>query len=43
MEDRWYRADEVELGNKQFWVQDPGGYLFRFFQDLGDRPAQKTP
>lgn len=42
MEERWYRADAVELGNKQFWVQDPDGYLFRFFQDLGERPVQKT-
>ncbi len=37
MEERWYRADDVELGNKQFLVQDPDGYLLRFFEDLGER------
>ena len=40
MEEKWYRADDVELGNKQFLVQDPDGYLLRFFQDLGERPVQ---
>jgi catechol 2,3-dioxygenase-like lactoylglutathione lyase family enzyme len=40
MEEKWYRADRAELGNRQFIVQDPDGYLLRFFQDLG---AQKTP
>ena len=39
LEDRWYRRDELELGNRQFIVQDPDGYLLRFFQDLGSRPA----
>ena len=38
MEDRWYRRDETELGNRQFVVQDPDGYLLRFFQSLGSRP-----
>jgi catechol 2,3-dioxygenase-like lactoylglutathione lyase family enzyme len=37
MEERWYRADNVRLGNRQFIVQDPDGYLLRFFQDLGER------
>lgn len=39
LEDRWYRQDERELGNRQFVAQDPDGYLLRFFQDLGSRPA----
>ena len=39
MEEKWYRKDEVELGNRQFVIADPDGYLFRFFQDLGSRPA----
>lgn len=34
MEEKWYRATDKELGNKQFLVQDPDGYLLRFFQDL---------
>jgi catechol 2,3-dioxygenase-like lactoylglutathione lyase family enzyme len=38
LEDRWYRQDELELGNRQFVIQDPDGYLLRFFQDLGSRP-----
>jgi catechol 2,3-dioxygenase-like lactoylglutathione lyase family enzyme len=37
MEERWYRADDVELGQRQFIAQDPDGYLLRFFQDLGER------
>lgn len=41
MEEKWYRADDVEVGNRQFIVQDPDGYLLRFFQDLGDRPKAK--
>ena len=38
LETRWYRADGLELGNRQFVVADPDGYLLRFFQDLGARP-----
>jgi catechol 2,3-dioxygenase-like lactoylglutathione lyase family enzyme len=38
LEDRWYRRDHVLLGNRQFIVQDPDGYLLRFFEDLGQRP-----
>jgi catechol 2,3-dioxygenase-like lactoylglutathione lyase family enzyme len=41
MEEKWYRTDDVEVGNRQFIVQDPDGYLLRFFQDLGDRPRVK--
>ena len=37
IEEAWYRAGDVELGNRQFIVQDPDGYLLRFFQDLGER------
>ena len=39
VEEKWYRRDEVLLGNRQFIVQDPDGYLLRFFQNLGSRPA----
>jgi catechol 2,3-dioxygenase-like lactoylglutathione lyase family enzyme len=39
LEDRWYRHDELTFGNRQFAIQDPDGYLLRFFQDLGSRPA----
>ena len=40
MEEKWYRANDKELGNKQFIVQDPDGYLLRFFEDFGSRPAK---
>ena len=40
VEDKWYRAATNEVGNRQFVVADPDGYLLRFFQDLGSRPAQ---
>ncbi len=41
MEEKWYRRVDVEVGNRQFLVQDPDGYLLRFFQDLGARLIQK--
>ena len=37
MEEKWYRKNDKEVGHKQFLVQDPDGYLLRFFQDLGIR------
>lgn len=39
VEERWYRMDRVEGGNRQFLVQDPDGYLLRFFEDMGERPV----
>ncbi len=38
IEEKWYRANERLLGNRQFVVMDPDGYLLRFFEDLGERP-----
>ncbi|WP_419905256.1 bleomycin resistance protein [Kiloniella sp.] len=37
LEDQWYRAGDIEVGNREFLVQDPDGYLLRFFSDLGER------
>jgi catechol 2,3-dioxygenase-like lactoylglutathione lyase family enzyme len=37
LEEKWYRKNDKEVGNKQFLVQDPDGYLLRFVQDLGER------
>jgi catechol 2,3-dioxygenase-like lactoylglutathione lyase family enzyme len=45
IEEKWYRRDaartmsapSAEVGNRQFIVQDPDGYLLRFAQDLGER------
>jgi catechol 2,3-dioxygenase-like lactoylglutathione lyase family enzyme len=39
LEDRWYRRDATLLGSRQFVVADPDGYLLRFFEDIGERPA----
>jgi catechol 2,3-dioxygenase-like lactoylglutathione lyase family enzyme len=39
LEERWYRQNEIENGQRQFVVADPDGYLLRFFTDLGQRPA----
>ena len=38
IEESWYRRDATLLGNRQFVVQDPDGYLLRFFENLGTRP-----
>jgi catechol 2,3-dioxygenase-like lactoylglutathione lyase family enzyme len=40
MEEKWYRTNNKESGNRQFLVQDPDGYLLRFTQDLGERPIR---
>ena len=37
MEENWYRQDNKLLGNREFLVQDPDGYLIRFSEDLGER------
>jgi catechol 2,3-dioxygenase-like lactoylglutathione lyase family enzyme/GNAT superfamily N-acetyltransferase len=38
-EEKWYRAGAREIGVRQFLAQDPDGYLVRFSQSLGLRPA----
>ncbi|WP_242198629.1 MULTISPECIES: VOC family protein [unclassified Pseudomonas] len=35
--DVWYRAGEVEVGQREFLVQDPDGYLVRLVERLGER------
>ena len=37
VEDKWYRKGDFEVGNRQFVVADPDGYLLRFFQALGSK------
>lgn len=37
MEENWYRQDNKLLGNKEFLIQDPDGYLLRFSEDLGEK------
>lgn len=40
VEERWYRKHDHEIGNRQFVVADPDGYLLRFYEDIGSRPLQ---
>ena len=37
IEENWYRQNDKLLGNKEFLIQDPDGYLLRFSQDLGEK------
>ncbi len=41
-EEAWYRADDHYVGQVQFIVQDPDGYLLRFEQGLGARKVPNT-
>lgn len=34
LEENWYRQDNKLLGNREFLIQDPDGYLLRFFEDI---------
>lgn len=37
----WYRTtDDVHEGVREFLVQDPDGYLLRFAQNIGQKPAR---
>ena len=37
VEDAWYRKDDQEIGQRQFVVADPDGYLLRLAEPLGLR------
>ncbi len=39
VEETWYRAGAEEIGQRQFLVQDPDGYLLRPAEPLGERSA----
>ncbi|MCF6369843.1 bleomycin resistance protein [Rhizobium halophilum] len=39
LEEKWYRRNGKEVGNRQFVVADPDGYLVRPFEDLGERAS----
>jgi catechol 2,3-dioxygenase-like lactoylglutathione lyase family enzyme len=41
IEDRWYRRDNEEVGNRQFVTIDPDGYVLRFAQSLGVRSRRE--
>lgn len=36
LEEKWYQTGDKMVGNLQFIVLDPDGYMLRFAQDLGD-------
>ncbi|UUD63545.1 VOC family protein [Pseudomonas seleniipraecipitans] len=38
--DAWYTAEESEVGQREFLVQDPDGYLVRLVERLGVRDRQ---
>ena len=37
LEENWYRQDNKLLGNKEFLIQDPDGFLLRFSEDMGEK------
>lgn len=37
IEENWYRQNDKLLGNMEFLIQDPDGYLLRFSKDLGEK------
>lgn len=39
VEDAWYRAATITHGQREFFVADPDGYLYRFYEYLGERPV----
>ena len=41
-EEEWYRAGDIEIGVRQFLVQDPDGYLLRLQQEIGERPVREN-
>jgi len=36
--ENWYRQDNKLIGNKEFLIKDPDGYLLRFAEDIGTKP-----
>lgn len=39
LKENWYKKDNILIGQKEFLVQDPDGYLLRFAQDIGTKKA----
>ena len=38
LQEKWYRRKDDFIGDWHFAVQDPDGYLLRFYQVMGTRP-----
>lgn len=39
LEEKWYRRKSDTVGNRQFVIQDPDGYLLRFSQTIGTKQS----
>jgi len=39
----WRRAGDLETGQREFFLQDPDGYLIMVAQNLGERPIPGRP
>ncbi|MDR1001919.1 MAG: VOC family protein [Oscillospiraceae bacterium] len=37
IEENWYKKDDKLLGNREFLVKDPDGYLLRISEDIGEK------
>ncbi len=40
LQDSWYKKGNMLTGCRQILVQDPDGYLLRFSEDIGEKPAE---
>ncbi|MBA3536462.1 MAG: VOC family protein [Tatlockia sp.] len=40
IEDKWYQAGKTKIGNRQFIVLDPDGYMLRFAQDIDSKEKE---
>ena len=41
IKDSWYRENNILHGCREILVSDPDGYLLRFSQNLGEKPAKE--
>ncbi|MBW9169957.1 bleomycin resistance protein [Clostridium estertheticum] len=41
IKENWYKANNTLIGQKEFLIMDPDGYLLRFAQNLGERECDK--
>jgi len=37
IQENWYRADSKLIGQKEFAIMDPDGYLLRFAENIGEK------
>lgn len=40
LEEKWYRRNDDHIGQRQFIVADPDGYLLRFYEKIGIKKMQ---